>query len=689
MLESIPEDIRAAPGSQSPLRDDAADLSSAPRATGERRRPESTNPPRLIVRFAIYLAIGLALAAGGILVFVRQSNTTQAESYARERAELIGGLAMPIGLDAGSLARPIRGIRKQKLDAFFQTELRRGTILSAAVYRLDGRRIYAIGTGSKRREPRPKLLGTVRRGTTTVVHETRLGKRLAVYTSFRPAGAATGVLSLEQDYAPIAQAARRAFIPIAGVLQLVMLLVFLMFIPLLRRITRRLRSQMSTIQHQALHDDLTDLPNRTLLNDRIEQAVLAAERTSSSLAIMVLDLDRFKEINDTLGHHAGDVLLQEVSLRLRETVRASDTVARIGGDEFGVLSPETTDVIAATSLAERMRRAIEAPLRLDGMSLDVESSIGIALYPIHGTTVDELLKHADFAMYDAKGRGTPFEVYAKSDEQVTPAQIGLLGEFRRALDESELVVHYQPAADLRSGELRGVEALVRWRHPRHGLLLPSEFVPMVEQTSLIRPLTMEVLDQALGQSRIWLEQGLDLRLAVNLSPRSLQDPLFAEELQRILHKWSIAPARLDLEITESTIMSNPKRAMDALDDLRGLGVGLVLDDFGTGYSSLTYLRALPVDKIKIDKSFVENMATSLSDGVIVRSLIDLAHNLGLRVVAEGVENEVVWRQLTQLGCDSAQGYYLSTPRPGLELTRWMGDLGRDLRPLGEPLRQAV
>jgi diguanylate cyclase (GGDEF)-like protein len=689
LLEAITEDIRETPGLRTRTDPDAVELSSAPRATGERRRPESTNPPRLIVRFAIYLAIGLALAAGGILVFVRQSNTTQAESYARERAELIGGLAMPIGLDAGSLSRPIRGVRKRKLDAFFRAELARGTILSAAVYRLDGRRLYTVGTGSKRREPRAQLLQTVRSGTTSVVHKAPDGKRLAVYTSFKPAGSATGVLALEQDYAPIAQAARRAFVPIAGVLQFVMLFLFLMFIPLLRRITHRLRSQMGTIQHQALHDDLTDLPNRTLLNDRIEQAVLAAERSNSSLAIMVLDLDRFKEINDTLGHHAGDVLLQEVALRLRETVRASDTVARIGGDEFGVLSPETTDVIAATSLAERMRRAIEAPLRLDGMSLDVESSIGIALYPIHGTTVDELLKHADFAMYEAKGRGTPFEVYAKSEEQVTPAQIGLLGEFRRALDESELVVHYQPAADLRSGELRGVEALVRWRHPRHGLLLPSEFVPMVEQTSLIRPLTMEVLDQSLRQSRKWLEQGLDLRIAVNLSPRSLQDPLFTEELQRLLHKWSIAPGRLDLEITESTIMSNPKRAMDALGDLRGLGVGLGLDDFGTGYSSLTYLRALPVDKIKIDKSFVENMATSLSDGVIVRSLIDLAHNLGLRVVAEGVENEVVWRELTQLGCDSAQGFYLSTPRPGLELTRWMAEVDGRRQPHGERLRAAV
>jgi diguanylate cyclase (GGDEF)-like protein len=385
---------------------------------------------------------------------------------------------------------------------------------------------------------------------------------------------------------------------------------------------------------------------------------------------MVLDLDRFKEINDTLGHHAGDVLLQEVSLRLRETVRAADTVARLGGDEFGVLSP-ASDVVAATSLAERIRRAIEAPLTLEGMTLDVESSIGIALYPVHGTTVDELVKHADFAMYAAKGRGSAFAVYSKADRDVTPAQIGLLGEFRRALEDLQLVVHYQPSADLRSGRLGGVEALVRWHHPRHGLLLPSEFVPMVEQTSMIRPLTLEVLDQALGQSRRWLDEGHDLRVAVNLSPRSLQDPDFTGELRGLLQKWQVPAARLDLEITESTVMSNPKRAMDALAELRALGVSLVLDDFGTGYSSLTYLRALPVDTIKIDRSFVENMATSVSDGAIVRSLIELAHNLGLRVVAEGVENEVVWRELAQLGCDAAQGFYLSTPRPGSELTRWL------------------
>jgi EAL domain-containing protein (putative c-di-GMP-specific phosphodiesterase class I) len=329
--------------------------------------------------------------------------------------------------------------------------------------------------------------------------------------------------------------------------------------------------------------------------------------------------------------------------------------------------------------AARMRKAIERPLRLDGLDLDVECSIGIALYPVHGETVDDLLKHADFAMYSAKQRGTTYEVYAPQDTTVTSAQIGLLGELRHALDEGELVPHYQPVVDLRTGEVRGLEALVRWRHPRHGLLLPGEFVPLVEQTGLIGPLTIEVLDQALGQLRAWRDDGLDTRVAVNLSPRGLQDPLFPEGLERLLYRWDVSPSRLDLEITESTVMSNPKRAMEALEQLRLLGIGLVLDDFGTGYSSLTFLRGLPVDTIKVDRSFVENMATSRSDGVIVASLVDLAHNLGLSVIAEGVEDEVTASELVRLGCDAAQGFYLSKPRAAAEIARWMAERRRDER----------
>jgi diguanylate cyclase (GGDEF)-like protein len=660
---------------------DAADfrLSSEPRATGARRRPDTAGPPRLIARFVLTLALGLALAAGGILVFVRESNTGQAERNVRERAELIGGLAMPLGLDAGPLEHPLRGARKQRLDAFFLQELQRGTVRGVAVFGLDGRRLYAVGSTSRRRESPAQLATALRNGTISVARETVHGKRLFVYAAFTPHGSPAGVLVLEQDYEPIARAARDAFLPIAGVLVIVMLVLFLLFIPVLRRITSHVRAQVLTIQHQAFHDDLTDLPNRALFHDRVEQAILAAERHRRRFVVMAVDLDRFKEINDSLGHHAGDVLLQEVALRLRETLRASDTVARLGGDEFGILSLDSIDLSVAMAAAERMRQAIERPLRLDGLDLDVECSIGIALYPVHGETVDELLKHADFAMYSAKQRGTTFEVYVPQDTTATAAQIGLLGELRHALDERQIAVHYQPVVDLRTGDVHGLEALVRWRHPRHGLLLPGEFVPLVEQTGLIGPLTMEVLDQALGQLRAWRDSGLDTRVAVNLSPRGLQDPLFPEGLERLLYQWEVPPACLDLEITESTVMSNPKRAMEALEQLRLLGTGLVLDDFGTGYSSLTFLRGLPVDKIKVDRSFVEHMATSRSDGVIVASLIDLAHNLGLSVIAEGVEDERTARELAQLGCDAAQGFYLSKPRTAPEITRWIGEWRRDGR----------
>ena len=647
-------------------------------------------PPRLIVRFAIYLAFGLALAGGGILVFVRQSNTEEAERHARERAALVGQLALPAGLDGGRLGRPFRGARKTRLDSFFAAERRRGTVLAAAVYRLDGRRLYAFGA-TPRREQRQVLEAALREGTmsrTRPADET-IEKRLAVYTSFTPTGSPAGVLVLEQAYAPIATAARDAFLPIAAVLVAMMVLLFALYLPVLRRITAHVREQMLTIQHQAFHDDLTDLPNRALFHDRIEQALLQAARTKRRFVVMIMDLDRFKEINDTLGHHAGDVLLREVAARLREALRDSDTVARLGGDEFGVLSLDSIDLGIAMAVAERIRAAVEQPLKLDGLQVDVECSIGIALYPVHGESVGDLLKHADFAMYNAKQRGTSFEVYAPHDEPVTAQHVALVGEFRRALDEDELTLHYQPAVDLATGELRGVEALVRWRHPRHGLLLPSEFVPLVEQTGMVRPLTLTVLDQALQQTRAWLDEGLEVQMAVNLSPRNLQDANFPAELEQLLYRWDVRPSQLDLEITESTVMSNPKRAMEAIEQLRALGTGLVLDDFGTGYSSLTFLRGLPVDQIKIDRSFVEHMTTSASDLVIVRSLVGLAHDLGLRVIAEGVEDEAIWTELTRLGCDAAQGYYLSTPKPALELTRWLHDVRRGVRPTPRPLRQAV
>jgi diguanylate cyclase (GGDEF)-like protein len=645
-----------------------------PRAKGERRHPAAANAPRLIIRFGIYLALGLALAAGGIVLFLHHSGQASAEEEARDRAVLVGDVAKSLGL-GGSLATTITGDRRDTLDGFFRERMK-DTMLGAAVFRMDGRRVYAIGSVTRRREPAGLVKSALRAGAVSISRETPQGKRLVVYTPLTPRGSPAGVLAIEKNYEPVAAAARETFVPVAGVLVVVMVIMFLLFIPVLRRITGHVRLQMRMIQHQAFHDELTDLPNRSLFHDRIEEAILVAGRAKQRFVVMIMDLDRFKEINDTLGHHAGDVLLQEVALRLSEVLPETDTVARLGGDEFGVLSLDAVDLGVATEIAERMRKAVEKPLRIDGLDIDVECSIGIALYPVHGETVVDLLKHADFAMYGAKQRGTSYEVYSPTDKPVTPEQIGLVAEFRRALDERQIVVHYQPAVDLSTGRVRGLEALVRWRHPRHGLLLPGEFVPLIEQTSLINGLTLEVLNQALAQARTWNDEGLGLRVAVNLSPRSLQDPAMPRQLERLLRRWNVDPERLDIEITESTVMSHQKRALEALDALRALGVGLVLDDFGTGYSSLTFLRGLPVEKIKIDKSFVENMDTSVSDGLIVRSLIDLAHNLGLAVIAEGVESDEVAQQLTDLGCDAAQGFHLSEPRTAADLESWLDERSR-------------
>jgi diguanylate cyclase (GGDEF)-like protein len=646
-----------------------------PKAQEARRQTDSANAPRLIIRFGMYLALGLAMAAGGIVLFLHQNGQARAEEDARDRATLLRDVAASFGL-AGPLDQPLSGARRDRLDRFFLERMDDTRLLGASVFRMDGSRVYAVGSVTRRSEPAALVKNVLRTGVVSLTREASNARRMVVLTPLTPRGSTAGVLAIETNYEPVAEAAQEAFLPVAGVLVVVMVIVFLLFIPVLRRITGHVRLQMRLIQHQALHDDLTGLPNRMLFHDRIEEAIHVAKRSRQRFVVMIMDLDRFKEINDTLGHHAGDALLQEVASRLSEVLRDTDTVARLGGDEFGVLSADALDLPIAMAIAERIRKAVEQPLRLDGLDIDVECSIGIALFPVHGETVVDLLKHADFAMYGAKQRGTSFEVYAPTDKPITTEQIGLVAEFRRALDERQLAVHYQPAVELSSGRIRGVEALVRWRHPRHGLLLPGEFVPLIEQTSLINGLTLEVLDQALAQLRAWIDEGLDLRVAVNLTPRSLQDSTLPGHLERLLFKWDVQPAQLDIEITESTIMSHQKRALEALEALRTLGVGLVLDDFGTGYSSLTFLRGLPVQKIKIDKSFVEDMDTSVSDGVIVRSLVDLAHNLGLAVIAEGVENEAVLRRLDELGCDAAQGFHLSPPRTADELAQMLDERAR-------------
>ena len=430
------------------------------------------------------------------------------------------------------------------------------------------------------------------------------------------------------------------------------------------------RQQAEVNRHQALHDSLTELPNRVLFQDRVGQVIRAAQRDTGGVAVMVMDLDRFKEINDTLGHASGDRLLVEAARRLRTTLRDADTIARLGGDEFAILLHDgSPDAVAG--VAGRIHAAFADPFWLDGLPLQIEASIGAATYPEHASDVAGLIQRADIAMYVAKRGNSGWELYDHSQDSHQPHRLSLISELRRAIDERELVLHYQPKLELHSGQVASVEALVRWHHPTRGLLGPNEFIDVAQETSLIKPLTLYVIDEALRQCRAWVQEGLTLAVAVNVSTRNLIDLDFPEQVGALLAKWEVGPQLLELEITESAIVADMFRMRGVLERLGAMGLRISVDDFGTGYTSLGYLRRLPISELKIDRSFVSHMATSEEDAVIVRSTIDLGRNLGLGVVAEGVEDVEVLEALRELGCDVAQGYLMSRPIPADELTTWL------------------
>lgn len=438
-----------------------------------------------------------------------------------------------------------------------------------------------------------------------------------------------------------------------------------------KRAERELIRQSEINEHQALHDPLTGLPNRILFSERIGQAIRQAQRTNTRLAVALIDLDRFKEINDSLGHSAGDHLLINVGERMAGALRASDTVARLGGDEFGLLLPRLGGQDEILPVLERLQEALEEPVHVQSLPIGIEVSIGIAVFPDHGHDAQTLIQRADVAMYEAKRDGFTFAFYDHGAHDYDVTSLTLVAELRRAIAEHELVLHYQPKAALASGVVTSVEALVRWMHPERGMVLPDSFIPLAQETSLIGPLTLYVIEEALRQARSWQEQGIELSVAVNLSTRNLLDRSFPTQVAELLERWDVLPQSLELEVTESSMLANPTRAKAVLGELSQLGIRLSIDDFGTGYSSLAYLRELPVDEIKIDRSFVIGMGVEAGDAVIVRSTVDLGRNLGLEVVAEGVETIEHWERLRELGCNTAQGYFLSRPVPADELSVWL------------------
>jgi diguanylate cyclase (GGDEF)-like protein len=445
-----------------------------------------------------------------------------------------------------------------------------------------------------------------------------------------------------------------------------------------------LAEQRDELERTATHDGLTGLPNRVHFHARLRQ-LLDARRPR--LAVLVMDLDRFKEVNDTLGHHNGDAMLRDVARRLTDALagHAGAEVARLGGDEFAVLL-DGADTNAAVATADHLLAALRAPFVVQAVTVQVESSIGICLAPIHGDDADTLLRRADVAMYRAKADHSRYALYEPQQDPYSEARLALLGELRRAIEERELSVAFQPQANTLSGKIEGFEALLRWHHPQRGDLPPDEFIGLAEHSELIHELTRFILEEAIGQCAAWHAAGQPVRVAVNLSARNLLDDSLAERVQGLLAAAGLPAAALLLEITETAIEADPVRSQALLERLREIGVGIAIDDFGTGYSSFGYLARLPVDEIKIDRSFVGSMDVDEKRLAIVRSTIQLGHNLGLRVVAEGVESEAIVRRLARLGCDVVQGYHIGRPMSaemaGAQLRRVRPTESRRLRRAG-------
>ncbi|HEY4428222.1 MAG TPA: bifunctional diguanylate cyclase/phosphodiesterase [Solirubrobacteraceae bacterium] len=499
--------------------------------------------------------------------------------------------------------------------------------------------------------------------------EVGLGQLVEVYVPLRftASGRPAGAFEIYLSYRPIAAAVARDKRMIVMLVAVGLALLWAVLYRIVARASRRLRRQALESYRLARYDQLTGLPNRTLFIEGVSAAVEREEAGVGAVAVLLVDLDRFTEINSTLGNANGDAVLREVARRLGD-LGAGTLAARLGGDEYAVLCPATRETQDALDIAAELQSRLESPIVLDGVALNVEASVGIAVMGEHAQDADLLLQHADAALARARSLRSRVEVYSEECNRFDARRLMLLGQVRGALDRGEFVLHYQPKVDLRGHRVTGVEALVRWRHPERGLLAPDEFIPLVEQTALIGPLTLTVIDQALAQMVAWRRRGIDLDMAVNLSARNLLDRGLPAGIAELLDRHGVPARRLTVEVTESAAMVDPQRAVAVLQALRAAGLGVSVDDFGTGNASIEYLASLPASEIKIDRSFITGMLADPRAEAIVRATIELARNLGLRVVAEGIETEAVMEHVSALGCDTGQGYLLSRPMTAEDLT---------------------
>ena len=638
---------------------------------------------RWLVEFGVVCFVPIVLIGVFLMQTLKSNVESRAVANAREQARLLTDVGLATQLKGvGDLSRGLTGDEQQALDREVTT-LRQGNGLQRAVIRnRDGRVVWAddhslIGQGSSPPGAGEALVGSISSSLTS----SPTGDALVVYLPLKlEGGTPAGSAELWLPYGPITALIDRQNGKIELMLIAGLLLLWGTLLTVVTLASQRLRRQAAEKEEQALSDGLTGLPNRTMFTGLVQSTLTGAGRRKNVGAVMLMDLDRFKDVNDTLGHHNGDLLLQRIASRLDSVLRNTASVARLGGDEFAILLNDVSDRQAVVPVVRRILKVLEEPVVVGGLALQVEASIGIAMFPEHGRTVDAVMRAADVAMYVTKEQRSGYEFYdeERHEHRHDAGRLALIGELRRAMDETELVLFYQPKVALSTGRVKGVEALARWHHPERGLLSPDEFIPLAERSNLLRPMTLYLIDTALRQANAWRAKGLEISVAVNLSMQNMLDLRLPNDLARLLTSWRLPAGSLELEITESTIMADHRRATTILTRLSKMGVKLSIDDFGTGYSSLAYLQELPVDAIKIDKSFVMEMHTDPGNATIVQSTVDLGHNLGLEVVAEGVETVESYNTLAQLGCDYAQGYFLSKPLSPEKMSIWLdvfSDLG--------------
>ncbi len=640
--------------------------------------PRARSLARLFITYAAITALPVMLLGFVLAANYRSDATQRGIAEGRSEALLVAESAVDPILDGRPLNQGLTPAQRTALNRLVERTVGEHHVLRMRLRDTQGHVVYSDDGSGFKQKPEDAALDAAHGE--IFADLTRLNsdsndtgpagpKTVEVYLPLTAGSPehVVGVLEVYLPYAPIALDVNAGLHTLYRDLLLGLGALYVALFLISVSVSRRLRQQVKENKFLAEHDPLTELPNRSLFHQRAEEAVVHAVRSDTRAAIAIVDLDRFKEVNDTLGHDSGDELLTLLAQRLADHTRPQDAVARLGGDEFGVILSEVGD---AEDVLRRLRDIIEHEVEVSGLPLSVESSIGYVLSPDDGIDVDDLLQHADVAMYLAKAQHSGVVRYDAEHDHYDAANLGLIADLRRAIDAGELVMHYQPKATLQDGHVGAVEALVRWQHPTLGLLYPDRFIPMCEQTDLIDRLTTWVMRTALTDIR---DLG-DVAVSVNVSARTLGRTRFASQVIDVLADLGVPPERLIIEITETALLTDPPRAAAVLAQLDAIGVRVSLDDFGIGQTSLGYLSSLPVHELKIDKSFVIDMLANPAHAAIVRSIVDLGHNLSLQVVGEGVETDAVFATLREAGCDLAQGFLLARPMPADQLRRWLANV---------------